>query len=65
METESVAIGESEGRVAAQNITPYPPGIPIVTYGERITEAVMAAISEREDSIGFEDGKITVIKEAL
>lgn len=65
METESVAIGESKGRVAAQNITPYPPGIPIVTYGERITEAVMAAISEREDSIGFEDGKITVIKEAL
>lgn len=65
METESVAVGKSPGRVAAQNITPYPPGIPIVTYGERITEEVMAAISGREDSIGLEGGKITVIKEAL
>ena len=64
-ETEIVSIDEAKGRVAAQNITPYPPGIPIVTYGERITEEVMAAISEREDSIGFEGGKITVIKEAL
>lgn len=64
-ETEIVSIDEAKGRVAAQNITPYPPGIPIVTYGERITEEVLEAILERKDSMGFEGGKITVIKEAL
>ena len=28
---------EAEGKIAAQNITPYPPGIPLVLKGERLT----------------------------
>lgn len=51
--------------MAAQNITPYPPGIPVVIYGERITEEVIRAIKGRKGIPGFEGGKITVIKEAL
>lgn len=64
-ETEILSIDEAKGRVAAQNMTPYPPGIPVVTYGERITEEVIRAIKGRKDIPGFEGGKITVIKEAL
>lgn len=64
-ETEIVSIAEAKGRVAAQNITPYPPGIPVVIYGERITEEVIRAIKGRKGIPGFEGGKITVIKEAL
>ncbi len=29
------------GRVAAEQITPYPPGIPVVVPGERLNEAVI------------------------
>ena len=64
-ETEIVSIDEAKGRVAAQNMTPYPPGIPVVIYGERITEEVIQAIKGRKGIPGFEGGKITVIKEAL
>ena len=28
---------EAQGKIAAQNITPYPPGIPLVLKGERLT----------------------------
>jgi arginine decarboxylase len=39
--TESVPAREAVGRVAAEQITPYPPGIPALVPGERITEAVV------------------------
>ena len=29
------------GRIAAEQITPYPPGIPVVVPGERITQPVI------------------------
>jgi arginine/lysine/ornithine decarboxylase len=38
---ESVAIDEAVGRVAAEQITPYPPGIPAVVPGERLTAEVL------------------------
>ena len=38
---EVVSAGEAPGRIAAEQITPYPPGIPVVLPGERITSAVM------------------------
>ena len=34
---ERIRLEEAEGRIAAQNITPYPPGIPFVLKGERLT----------------------------
>ena len=39
--TEQVPVGKAIGRVAAEQITPYPPGIPVILPGERITEDVL------------------------
>jgi arginine decarboxylase len=36
-ETEMVGLMEAPGRVAAEFLTPYPPGIPLFVPGERIT----------------------------
>lgn len=38
---ESVPVREAIGRVAAEQITPYPPGIPVVVPGERINREVI------------------------
>jgi arginine/lysine/ornithine decarboxylase len=39
--TEMVPIEEAEGRVCAEQITPYPPGIPVLIPGERINQGVI------------------------
>jgi arginine/lysine/ornithine decarboxylase len=36
-----VAADQAVGRVAAEQITPYPPGIPAVVPGERINREVL------------------------
>jgi arginine decarboxylase len=38
---EAVAVEEAAGRVAAEQVTPYPPGIPVLVPGERINAAVI------------------------
>ncbi|MFE0251351.1 aminotransferase class I/II-fold pyridoxal phosphate-dependent enzyme [Streptomyces sp. NPDC059010] len=38
---EKVPTAEAVGRIAAEMITPYPPGIPVVLPGERLTEPVL------------------------
>lgn len=38
---EKVPVKEAVGRISAEQITPYPPGIPAVVPGERINEAVL------------------------
>jgi lysine decarboxylase len=38
---EQVPAGRASGRIAAEQITPYPPGIPAVVPGERLNEAVI------------------------
>lgn len=38
---ESVALDEAPGRVAAEFLTPYPPGIPLLAPGERVTDAIV------------------------
>ena len=37
-EVELVSIDELEGRIAAEMIVPYPPGIPLIMPGERYNE---------------------------
>jgi lysine decarboxylase len=39
---ESVPLGRSVGRIAAELVAPYPPGIPVVAPGERLTAEVVA-----------------------
>lgn len=46
-ETESVPFSEALGRVAAETITFYPPGIPVVALGEEITPEVMTYIQQK------------------
>ncbi|WP_433722827.1 aminotransferase class I/II-fold pyridoxal phosphate-dependent enzyme [Nocardia sp. CA-129566] len=38
---ETVAVDRAVGRLAAEQITPYPPGIPVVVPGERINAAIL------------------------
>ena len=40
--TEFVKFKESAGRVCAEVITPYPPGIPVISPGEEITPEIIA-----------------------
>ncbi|MBC7303713.1 MAG: ornithine decarboxylase [Nocardia sp.] len=39
--TEAVPAAQAVGRIAAEQLTPYPPGIPVVVPGERIDAAVV------------------------
>ncbi len=39
--TEQIPAGQAVGRIAAEQITPYPPGIPAILPGERITQDVL------------------------
>jgi lysine decarboxylase len=38
---EAVPTDQAAGRVAAEQVTPYPPGIPAVVPGERLNDAVL------------------------
>jgi lysine decarboxylase len=38
---ETVPVTEAAGRVAAEQVTPYPPGIPAILPGEVINQAVV------------------------
>jgi arginine decarboxylase len=38
---ESVPVADAVGRIAAEQITPYPPGIPVVVPGERLNREVI------------------------
>jgi arginine decarboxylase len=40
-EFEDVKVRDAIGRIAAEQITPYPPGVPVVVPGERINQAVI------------------------
>ncbi|MFD8077847.1 aminotransferase class I/II-fold pyridoxal phosphate-dependent enzyme [Streptomyces sp. NPDC059718] len=40
-ETEQVPIAEAEGRITAEMLTPYPPGIPAALPGERLNRHVL------------------------
>lgn len=43
---ESGSLADCEGRIAAQQIAPYPPGIPVVAPGERITKKCLAYLAD-------------------
>jgi lysine decarboxylase len=47
---ETVALDVAVGRVAAELIAPYPPGIPALAPGERITAETLAALEHARDA---------------
>jgi arginine/lysine/ornithine decarboxylase len=38
---EQVPVAEAVGRIAAEMVSPYPPGVPVLAPGERITQEVL------------------------
>ena len=46
---EIVDAKDALGRVSAEMICPYPPGVPVLSPGERITKAALAALFEARD----------------
>jgi arginine/lysine/ornithine decarboxylase len=54
--TESVKPGEAVGRVSAEMITPYPPGIPVLAPGEVVNEAAVGYLEEIVANGAFVEG---------
>ena len=46
---EVVEAKDAVGRVSAEMICPYPPGVPVLSPGERITEAALSALFKARD----------------
>ena len=47
---EVVTADKAVGRVSAELICPYPPGVPVLSPGERITQGAMSALLDARDS---------------
>ena len=62
---EAVPLSQTTGRVAADAITPYPPGIPLVMPGERLTRDVidlLQALRAAGNPISASDPGLDVVK---
>ena len=55
--TERLSLEDCAGRVSAVQLAPYPPGVPVVAPGERITEKELAYLRE----IGYNNHEVSVI----
>ena len=47
---ETVPIAEAVGRTSAELVAPYPPGIPVLAPGERVTEETLRALEHARDA---------------
>ena len=65
-DTVSVPLENSVGRTAAEHITPFPPDIPAILAGEKITArgigAIKAYINAGAEILGLDNGMISVIR---
>ena len=43
---ETLPVGRAEGRVAAAQVAPYPPGVPVIAPGERVTKKTIAYLKQ-------------------
>ena len=55
---ETINLAEAVGRIAAEQIAPYPPGVPIAAPGERIDEKILAYLEQ----LGYNKMKTTVLR---
>lgn len=64
--TEPVVLSQAVGRVSAETVYVYPPGIPIIRPGERITQAICDVLTRHQDCgislKGIQDKKGKVIR---
>ena len=56
---ETVELERSAGRIAAGQIAPYPPGVPVVAPGERIEKKHLAYLKE----IGYNSHRVAIIQD--
>jgi len=65
-ETNVIPFDESEGKICAEMIMAYPPGIPIITPGERISKEIVDYVYELKETKtqlqGMEDSELNTIK---
>jgi arginine/lysine/ornithine decarboxylase len=54
--TENVKTKQAPGRVSAEWVTPYPPGIPAVAAGEVLTEEIVGYLEETVANGAFVEG---------
>lgn len=64
-----VDLKDSCGMISANNVAFYPPGIPIISYGERITKEIIDIIlnnlNQGIEVVGINQGKIEVVDESI
>ncbi len=72
LEQSWVTYKSSIGRVAAGSVIPYPPGIPLLIAGERITEAHVSTVkslvqlgAKFHGDIRIDDGHLLVVNEEM
>lgn len=46
MERGETDLDQAEGQIAAEHVIPYPPGVPVIVHGERITEEQIHAVKD-------------------
>ena len=56
--TQTLPLAQCEGRVAACQLAPYPPGVPVVAPGERIGKKELAYFSQ----IGYNNHQVQVVE---
>src|SRR3954470_23123490 len=54
--TETVKPRDAIGRVSAEFVTPYPPGVPVINFGEVLTEEIVDYLEEFVEAGGFVEG---------
>ncbi|MCW2519001.1 MAG: arginine/lysine/ornithine decarboxylase, partial [Mycobacterium sp.] len=62
---ESVCLAQAAGRIAAEAITPYPPGIPLVMPGEKLDDDILGlliALRDAGNPISASDPTMGVVK---
>ena len=62
-----ILLEDSVGRISGGAIVPYPPGVPVLTLGERVDEQVINVIKYymkiNDTILGIEEGKILVLED--
>ncbi|HEU5140323.1 MAG TPA: aminotransferase class I/II-fold pyridoxal phosphate-dependent enzyme [Bacillales bacterium] len=60
-----VPLEEAEGRVAAEEVVPYPPGVPLVIRGEKMTASQIEAVQQWHESGGHYQSGGDVVSEGM
>ena len=61
-ETEMVELEDSIGRISSAIVMLYPPGVPIISYGEEFTREIVAELQRYPKLSGVVDNKVEVVK---